>query len=591
MGFEKMGFTPENGFMDLAAFPDPANEEEVREQLMRLCVQLRDYLNDTLLPAIEQGGAALAGVTPFPGVGADNVQAALEELQRHIDDINAGILPDFGVSTEKLANKAVTVAKLADEVVQKLNQVQPVTLGGTGSTNAQGARNALDVYARGQVIDAETSAALGLAADAEPKAAFGTVGKVVRVEDSEVMPQGLYKARTVDQLRLISEQHLTVHSTAETDDYVFWSIPGDTTIGTSVYRMRKDTLQVDTYTIPAGFMTSTKDRAQWVIFRGVGENLMYFECRWRDGSYSNPVYGILNFSTKKHISISSSFKYAGYDPQNRRMNFYDASSSRLMIHSYNEALNAISSSQVSAYTNVGASTAGQFVFARWQDNNSAYSFMLFDTINNSTTQISLPTQMGRPTIVRVAHATEKKVVLLYADFNTSKIGTAVFHLSTKTWDVFPSALTLVTGDGYYSPLGIDSNGMVYYLFTSKVITIGADDKIKAISLFSLRLMKSEDQGREDGIRLLYDTFALSASAYAKTNVKTGAQGDLRLEDTEMKSDSRHIPHCLHSEPWILDMIVGTARPDYSGMVCTLRDIPNLESQNIFNFLALGERVV
>ena len=42
---EKFKFNPENGFRDVDAFPDPLNENEIREQMQRLHDQLADFVN------------------------------------------------------------------------------------------------------------------------------------------------------------------------------------------------------------------------------------------------------------------------------------------------------------------------------------------------------------------------------------------------------------------------------------------------------------------------------------------------------------------------------------------------------------------
>ncbi|WP_087066447.1 hypothetical protein [Intestinibacillus massiliensis] len=177
MALERMAFNPEQGFADAAAYPDPTNEEEVREQLMRPQMQLRDYINTVLLTALESaagaaniGGAAVGklpagnmqgllqalydwfteaggagrvgvkavkdvqgdtvqtalegvqanlvayrqqlqgsqgaraiGVSQYPGIPEGTLQAVLESLAGQIRDVNAGIIPDFGVTWAKLA--------------------------------------------------------------------------------------------------------------------------------------------------------------------------------------------------------------------------------------------------------------------------------------------------------------------------------------------------------------------------------------------------------------------------------------------------------------------------------------------------------
>ena len=53
---EKFKFTPENGFLDGTAYPNPHSEEETREQFQRPLNQIRDYINQLLgiIPTEEQ---------------------------------------------------------------------------------------------------------------------------------------------------------------------------------------------------------------------------------------------------------------------------------------------------------------------------------------------------------------------------------------------------------------------------------------------------------------------------------------------------------------------------------------------------------
>ena len=81
-------------------------------------------------------GAAKVGVSPFPGVASAQLQGALEELQQHINDINAGIIPDFGVNTEKIANGAVTAEKLAQSAVEAAKIAAGAVTGGKLAENA-----------------------------------------------------------------------------------------------------------------------------------------------------------------------------------------------------------------------------------------------------------------------------------------------------------------------------------------------------------------------------------------------------------------------------------------------------------------------
>lgn len=87
--------------------------DNVQDALAGVQANLTAYIQALLA----QGGAAQVGVTPFVGVASSTVQDALEEVQGHIDDINAGIIPDQGVATDKIQDKAVTEEKLADGAV------------------------------------------------------------------------------------------------------------------------------------------------------------------------------------------------------------------------------------------------------------------------------------------------------------------------------------------------------------------------------------------------------------------------------------------------------------------------------------------
>ena len=53
------------------------------------------------------------------------VQAALEEIRRQIDDVTAGVIPDYGVTTIKLALQAVTADRLAQDVLDMIEAAEP----------------------------------------------------------------------------------------------------------------------------------------------------------------------------------------------------------------------------------------------------------------------------------------------------------------------------------------------------------------------------------------------------------------------------------------------------------------------------------
>lgn len=94
----------EGGATDIGVTPFPG----VQQTTVQLALQ-QIQANLTALKNLLKGetGAQQIGVTPFPGVGSELLQDALQELQQHIDDIQAGIIPDYGVTWEKLAQDIV----------------------------------------------------------------------------------------------------------------------------------------------------------------------------------------------------------------------------------------------------------------------------------------------------------------------------------------------------------------------------------------------------------------------------------------------------------------------------------------------------
>lgn len=110
-GAENVGMTPFDG----------VNAHTVQAALEQLQVNLVTYTQ--LIASAE--GAGKVGITPFKGVASGTVQAALEEIRRQIDDVTAGIIPDYGVTTIKLALQAVTADRLAQDVLDMIEAAEP----------------------------------------------------------------------------------------------------------------------------------------------------------------------------------------------------------------------------------------------------------------------------------------------------------------------------------------------------------------------------------------------------------------------------------------------------------------------------------
>ena len=110
-GAGRVGITPFKG----------VTANTVQAALEQLQANLVQYINTVK----SEEGAGRVGITPFKGVTANTVQLALEEIRRQIDDVTAGIIPDYGVTTIKLALQAVTADRLAQDVLDMIEAAEP----------------------------------------------------------------------------------------------------------------------------------------------------------------------------------------------------------------------------------------------------------------------------------------------------------------------------------------------------------------------------------------------------------------------------------------------------------------------------------
>lgn len=83
MAINEFSFTPADGFLNTEAYPDPSTEAQVRQQLMSLHTQIKDYLNNEVKTAI----TAIAAAQDDP-VAIAAIMDALDDL----DDL-VGTLP------------------------------------------------------------------------------------------------------------------------------------------------------------------------------------------------------------------------------------------------------------------------------------------------------------------------------------------------------------------------------------------------------------------------------------------------------------------------------------------------------------------
>jgi len=119
MSFEKF-----NEDMNIiAALDDEPNDRggmtaaELKARFDKAGRLLKEYINGLVDRMADRSAAGNIGVTPFTGVTAANLQAALEALQANINGVQAGTVSDGSITTAKLDDLAVTVNKLAQGAV------------------------------------------------------------------------------------------------------------------------------------------------------------------------------------------------------------------------------------------------------------------------------------------------------------------------------------------------------------------------------------------------------------------------------------------------------------------------------------------
>lgn len=121
MAFTQMDFNPADGLLSVTEYPtQPASETAARTQLMAPSLQLKNYINGTLLtqlasPEAGISGAHKIGSAAIPFVEGNTVHAQIANLKDQIDDlqITATGLRDDIIQTSYLQDGCVTAQKLA----------------------------------------------------------------------------------------------------------------------------------------------------------------------------------------------------------------------------------------------------------------------------------------------------------------------------------------------------------------------------------------------------------------------------------------------------------------------------------------------
>lgn len=116
--------------------------ENVQQALEAIQKNLTAYISKIKA----ETGAAEVGVSTISGMQAENVQKALEELRKAIDDSVSGIIPGGSITADMIQDGAITEDKLENSLAQKID-----VLG--GATTSQAALAALGAGVRPNIGD------------------------------------------------------------------------------------------------------------------------------------------------------------------------------------------------------------------------------------------------------------------------------------------------------------------------------------------------------------------------------------------------------------------------------------------------------
>lgn len=117
-GIPELSFTKDWSKMDPPDFPTyEDNEATVRADIQLLYNEIRDFINQYIVPETNSISASEIDFVPSEGVPENDVQSAIENVQAQLIDVSQGSIPDGSIGTVKLTDASITTAKLASEAV------------------------------------------------------------------------------------------------------------------------------------------------------------------------------------------------------------------------------------------------------------------------------------------------------------------------------------------------------------------------------------------------------------------------------------------------------------------------------------------
>ena len=212
---------------------DALEAQELKERFDKAGNMIKDFINNTLLPYLEDnGGAASIGINEIPGVtDATDVQTALEVLKRQLDNTTTGTIPDGSLTTVKLADSSVTEAKIAaDAVTNEKIKDGSITDAKISADKLSGSSLKSKTVATGNIADkAVTVAQLADSAveTAKIKDAAVTAAKIAAdaVQSSQIKAAAVTRAKLAADVAVLAFENVEIQPSAWQADETYAEYP------------------------------------------------------------------------------------------------------------------------------------------------------------------------------------------------------------------------------------------------------------------------------------------------------------------------------------------------------------------------------
>lgn len=116
MAIDKFNYSPEDVFNNATSYPDPVGEAQVREQLSRPHTQVRDFINNKLIPAVEKGQTEGNSYTDSKISSESSRAKAAEQSNSNAiqSEVSRAKVAEHGVINS--VNSEVSRAKAAEQI-------------------------------------------------------------------------------------------------------------------------------------------------------------------------------------------------------------------------------------------------------------------------------------------------------------------------------------------------------------------------------------------------------------------------------------------------------------------------------------------